>query len=140
MKFLSFFLHKPETQIEKFAFAGTIGLILEMALLFLFRHWWEAGPFLARLPAFLITFFALWAVKRFYIFEEKTLPIRQSLTRYAYGSLAGIILNWTVYSLAIHFSGFLAFFSFLALLIAAVVTSPLNFLIAKYGVFRATLE
>jgi putative flippase GtrA len=125
VKFLSFFLRKPETQIEKFAFAGTIGLILEMALLLLFRHWWEAGPFLARLPAFLITFFALWAVKRFYIFEEKTLPIRQSLTRYAYGSLAGIILKLgPFYSLAIHFFRlFWPFFPFLALLIAAVVTS-----------------
>jgi putative flippase GtrA len=140
VKFLSFLLHKPETQLEKFAFAGTVGFVVEALLLSLFSHWWGVGPFLARIPAFLLTFLALWAIKRFYIFEKSTLPVRQSLTRYAYASLAGIILNWTVYSLAVHFSAFLAFFPPLALLIATTITSPLNFLIAKYGVFRASLD
>jgi putative flippase GtrA len=130
----------PKTQFEKFSLAGTVAFLIEAALLFLFQHWWGTGPFVSRIPAFSVVFFASWAAKRYLVFEERETPFKASLLRYLYASLGKIVLSWGIYTMLVQSSEFLSYFSPLALLIAGTVTSPLSFWVSKYAVFRKKEE
>ena len=119
-----------------FAIAGVIGLIVDVAVLYLLRDW--IGPFYGRALSFFAAVFATWLVNRAFTFQSRPsgLSRTREFTTYLTLMLAGGVVNYVTYSGLVLWSETLREHLFLGVAAGSVAGMAVNFLTARFLLFR----
>ena len=130
---------KSETfgQFSRFFLVGLAAFSADAIILQGLVSFTELGPYWARLPSALTALLISWWFNRRYTFVlEKEMPVLNSLVSYVATIALSTTINLLIYGYLI--SRFLLFAQYpvLALVVASVIGLLINFILAKYWVFR----
>jgi len=123
-------------QFSRFLVVGTLGFLIEAAILFLFNGILGLGPLLARIPSFSVAVLATWWMNRRYTFAAKDMSAKQTLPAYISSNMVGLGFNLSVYSVAVLQIPLLHAYPILALAAGSVAGLFFNFTASKFFVFR----
>ena len=123
-------------QLFYFAIAGVIGLIVDVAVLYLLRD--SIGPFYGRAVSFFAAVYATWLVNRAFTFQGRPsgLSRRREFTTYFTLMLAGGVVNYMAYSGLVLWSDIVRQHLFLGVAAGSVAGMVVNFLTARFLLFR----
>lgn len=86
------------TRFVRFAIAGSVGLLVDAAVLLLLLHTTTVGPYAARAAAICLALLATWQINRRFAFNPSSRHILAEGGRYGGVGLASALLNFLVYS------------------------------------------
>ncbi|MEX6505319.1 GtrA family protein [Jiella sp. M17.18] len=81
-----------------FVFSGLLAFAIDALVLFALTHWLGVSPFIARVPAILLSMVAGWISNRSVTFHVATGPRLAEFLRYAAASGFGVGVNYAVFS------------------------------------------
>jgi putative flippase GtrA len=97
--------HGPiAAQIPSFAAIGVIGYFVDAGVTFIGAKYGGLSPELARPPGFIIATIVNFALNRWITFLHARSPVAGSFARYALVALAGLVVNYAVYSACVLFA------------------------------------
>lgn len=115
--------------IGKFIIAGGVGFIVDFSLLSLML-WIGLDPITGRLVSFSFAVITTFFVNKNYTFKSEGNIFKQ-FQKYLLGSLFGLGVNWTAYSLFLAYSS-----PQISLIIASALAMIVNFAFYKFIVFK----
>ena len=123
-------------QIFLFAVAGIIGLLVDIAVLYLLRD--AIGPFYGRAVSFLAAVFATWLVNRSLTFKgrQSGLSRKSEFTAYLSLMLVGGAVNYATYSALVLGVPTVRHHLFLGVAAGSLAGMFVNFLTSRYLLFR----
>jgi putative flippase GtrA len=124
-------------QLMHFAFAGTIGYIVDACMLLLVLPW--TGPYIGRVVSFACAVFTTWVINRSLIFrhQNSNKPTRQEFSLYFLTTLGGAAVNFTGYFLIVYYIGPSANTLPLAVAAGSLAGMMVNFWLSKRFVFTS---
>ncbi|MES2347822.1 MAG: GtrA family protein [Pseudomonadota bacterium] len=128
-------MHKAASQLLRFGVAGVLGLLVDTAVLYGALAL-GAGPYGGRLLSFLAAVWTTWQFNRRYTFAAGG-PAWREWWRYLSAMGAGALLNLGVYAAVMRGLPPAAWLPFAAVCAGSLAGMGVNFLSAKYLVFRA---
>jgi putative flippase GtrA len=123
-------------QMGQFAIAGVLGFLVDTGVLYI-GLWLGLGYFLGRVVSFLCAVFATWLLNRTFTFT--TSPHQSYVSEffhYLAAMAVGGVVNYAVYSVVIVLAPRTAWSPLLAVAAGAAVAMSVNFVSAKFWVFR----
>lgn len=124
-------------QVLLFAAAGVIGLLVDIAVLYVLRE--PLGPFYGRAVSFFAAVVATWLVNRSLTFRGRHsgMSRRREFTAYFTLMLAGGAVNYAAYSALVLGSGLVREHLFLGVAAGSIAGMVVNFLTSRYLLFRS---
>lgn len=121
-----------------FAVAGVIGLLVDIAVLYLLRE--AIGPFYGRGVSFFAAVVATWLVNRSLTFADRRsgLSRKREFTVYFTLMLAGGAVNYATYSALVLGFELVSRHLFLGVAAGSLAGMLVNFLTSRYLLFRRT--
>lgn len=123
-------------QIFLFAVAGVIGLLVDIAVLYLLRD--AVGPFYGRAVSFFAAVLATWLVNRSLTFKGRRsgLSRKREFTAYFSLMLIGGAVNYATYSVLVLGVAAVRDHLFLGVAAGSLAGMMVNFLTSRYVLFR----
>jgi putative flippase GtrA len=123
-------------QVLAFLVGGTLGFLVDAAVLLACIRLLDAPPLLARVPSFLVAATVTWRFHRRFTFAvaAQTGGTAREWLRFLVANAAGNLVNLATYALMLHPFGLPPLAS---LAIASLVAAAVNFFASKRWVFRA---
>ncbi len=119
-----------------FVVVGGIGFVVDASILATLVHGYDWGDYTARLASFAVAVTVTWALNRAYSFAgQETTDKRQEYSRYLAVQLAGMAINFAIYSLCIISSELMDQWPVLALAVGSAVALIFNYVGARLFVF-----
>ncbi len=89
-------------QFLQFAFAGTVGFLVDAGVLMMVHHW--LGAYFGRLVSFACAVLTTWLINRSLTFRNQISdqPLHQEFSRYFLTTLVGGAVNVACYSLMVY--------------------------------------
>jgi putative flippase GtrA len=88
-------------RVARFALVGSAGFVIDAGITELLFRWLDVAPIWARVPAFLLASMFTWWWNRSFTFGNKTAPSLAEWLKYLTIGLAGNLLNYLVFLVAI---------------------------------------
>lgn len=130
---------RPGSTLLRFAMVGTVGFLVDGAVLQALVSLAGWGPVPARFVSFSVAFFVTWLLNRQFTFSAagspKAAPMR-SVLRYAMVSLAGAGINVGTYTALVLLSAAMAAHPIIPLAVGSIVALMFNYLGSKHFAFR----
>lgn len=126
-------------QMLKFGVAGVAGFAVDAGLLLLLTQYLDWSPYLARMASFTFALLSTWTINRLWTFRSTASGARGVGAQFlSYGAvqLAAGAVNYAVYAGVVAVWGGRPEVLFLAVAAGSGVGMVLNFLGARYLVFR----
>lgn len=128
------------SEFFRFCVVGTIGFAVDAGSLQILVSLLGAGPYAGRVVSFILAATATWILNRVYTFRSRAQTKKGMLTRewlvYMAVMVAGAAVNYGTYAFCIYSSEFMRGYLFLAVGAGSIAGLLINFLTAKYVVFR----
>jgi putative flippase GtrA len=122
-----------------FVLVGTVGFIVDAAILAALVHGYDWGDYSARLISFAVAVTVTWVLNRSFVFAGgRTTDKRSEYTRYLAVQGTGMAINFLVYSICISTNAFMDQWPVAALAVGSVVALLFNFAGARLFVFTGT--
>ncbi|MYM28614.1 GtrA family protein [Duganella sp. CY15W] len=128
-------MSKLAGQLLRFAVTGVIGFGADVAVLYCALAL-GCGPYLGRLLSFLAAVYVTWRINRRYTFTSSGSPWRE-WWRYLGAMSGGALLNLGAYTLTLWLLPPAAWLPALGVAIGSLAGMALNFLSAKFFVFKS---
>lgn len=123
-------------QVFLFAVAGIIGLLVDIAVLYVLRG--AIGPFYGRAASFFAAVVATWLVNRSLTFRGRHsgMSRKREFTAYLTLMLAGGAVNYAAYSALVLGSALVRQHLFLGVAAGSLAGMAVNFVTSRYLIFR----
>ena len=123
--------------VQKFCFAGGLGFLTDLSILYLLTKLMSMNPYQARLLSFSCAVFTTWLMNRNLTFSRhSSVSIKREWIEYFATSCIAGVLNYFIYSMCLVYSTYLYRQPGIALVIATVPSMFFNFIVYKFFVFR----
>lgn len=118
----------------KFCVVGTIGFLVEAAIIQIVKWIWIDFLLYVRFVSFPTALFVTWILNRVFVFESNNSKVKE-VVKYVIVQVLGALLNISVYSILIIYSLFFFNYPVLALAIGSIVALFWNYIFSKIWVF-----
>lgn len=123
-------------QFSRFLVVGTLGFLIDAAILFIFNTALGLSPLLARIPSFSVAVVATWWLNRAYTFQARDMSAKQTLPSYISSNMIGLTINLGIYTLAVMQVPFCQIYPIAALAAGSIGGLFFNFTASKFWVFN----
>ena len=132
---------KSGGQFVRFAFVGTIGFVVDVAVLYLGMGVAGLGLYSGRLVSYLVAATTTWYLNRRFTFADADdrMPLRQWL-RFVLTNGFGGLVNYGVYSAIVAYGGALPLAPLLGVAAGSIAGLVFNFFASRTLVFRRAPE
>lgn len=118
----------------KFCVVGTIGFLVEAAIIQIVKWIWIDFLLYVRFVSFPTALFVTWILNRVFVFESNNSKVKE-VVKYVVVQVLGALLNISVYSIFIIYSLFFFNYPVLALALGSIVALFWNYIFSKIWVF-----
>jgi putative flippase GtrA len=122
-------------RLSSFLVVGSVGFLVDSAVLSLLVHVWQWSPYTARLLSFAAAVTVTWYCNRRWVFV-RTSDVTREYGAYVGVQTAGAVINYTTYAMLLAFVPALARLPFLALAAGSALALFFNYSAARRWVFR----
>ncbi len=122
-----------QQHIRRFLVAGSIGFVVDLAVMALLHHGAGVPPMQSRVLAFLAAILVTYVINARYTYEVRARDA--SFARYLLVQLAGAAINLGVFAWLVLKGGWLAEWPMVALAIGALIATFSNFALSRRFVF-----
>jgi putative flippase GtrA len=123
-------------QLVHFAFAGFVGFVVDAGLLYI-ALWLGLGYFTGRIVSFFCAVITTWAINRRLAFRGGSRrPWLAEFGHYLMAMILGGVVNYAAYSLVVLMAPHTALTPLIAVASGVAAGMSINFLSAKFWVFR----
>jgi len=123
------------TQFLRFCIVGTIGFVVDAAILLALVSALGADPYAARVVSFLAAASVTWWLNRRFTFAVVARPSGAEWTRYVAFMTLGALANYGAYAIAITVSDFVRANLWLGVALGSVCGLAINFITSRAFVF-----
>ncbi len=129
---------RPPLQFLKFGMVGTLGFIVDTAVLYFCIYMLSMGPYAGRVISFLIAVTVTWVCNRTYTFKDrkKTDRLHIEWSKFFVACLGGFFFNYGSYALLITHSSIVALYPIIGVAVGSLTGMFFNYFTAKHFVFR----
>ena len=128
-------------QFLRFAVVGTVGFLVDSAVLYALIYGFGAGPYLGRTASFLAAASVTWLLNRRFTFPDTgRTPAHRQWTLFVAFMCLGGVLNYAAYALVIALAPHHPFTPLIAVAAGAVAGLAVNFTTSRLFVFGAGLS
>lgn len=127
-------------ELVLFGIAGVIGFVVDAGVLYLLKD--ALGLYAGRLVSFVCAVLATWILNRHLTFRQRAsgLSIAREFSRYFISMLGGGTVNYLSYAVLVYFVAAIASQPVWGVAVGSLAGMMVNYLLAKFFVFRKILD